>query len=211
MPESEAQIFPLFSKPLYVAETNIDTKKIASILKKSDFYFDEQKGVNISSESDNLYVLEDKKFKFLKDELLKEIKKFSKNVMGYTNDFDITTSWFTKTEPGQNSKVHNHNNCMVSAVMYLQTKKNCGNISFQNYNDRRYTLQHFKGLNLFNTREWQIEPKDGMLLMFPSEVYHQILKNNSDTTRYSLAFNLVPTGLIGDIKSDSHLKVKVIK
>ena len=210
MDKAEAYITPLFSKPLYVAETNIDTKKCVSMLKKDDFYFDKEKGVNISSATDSLYVLEDKRFKFLKDELLKEIKEFTMGTMGYSNKFDITTSWFTKTEPGQGSKTHNHNNCMISGVLYLQTKENCGNISFQNYDNKRYKLQ-LKGLNLFNSPEWQIEPKDGLLLLFPSEVYHNVLKNNSDTTRYSLAFNLVPTGLIGDKNADSHFKLKINK
>ena len=208
--EEQAYINPLFSKPLYVKQLNIDTKKIVSMLKKYDFYNDKVKGINFSSATNSLYVLEDKKFKFLKDELLKEIKLFASDVMSYSNNFNITTSWFTKTEPGQGSSAHNHNNCMVSGVLYLQTKENCGNISFQNYDNKRYKLQ-LKGLNLFNSPEWQIEPKDGLLLLFPSEVYHNVLKNNSDTTRYSLAFNLVPTGLIGDKNADSHFKLKINK
>ena len=198
-----AYINPIFSKPLYIKQLNIDTKKIVSILKKYDFYFDEVKGINFSSASNSLYVLEDEKLLFLKDELLKEINLFTSDVMKYSNNFDITTSWFTKSTPGQSSYYHNHNNCMISGVLYLQTNENCGNLSFNNYDDKRYKLQ-VKALNLFNSPEWNITPKDGLLLMFPSEVYHQIQKNNSDTTRYSLSFNLVPTGLLGDVKADSH-------
>ena len=34
-------------------------------------------------------------------------------------------------------------------------------------------------------------------MIFPSEVHHKIAENESDTTRYSLAFNVIPTGLMG--------------
>ena len=60
------------------------------------------------------------------------IKKFKAILehMRYTNQFKITTSWFTKALKGQSSNFHNHNNSMYSAVLYLQTDENSGAISF---------------------------------------------------------------------------------
>jgi uncharacterized protein (TIGR02466 family) len=219
MSETESFIDPIFSKPIYSKPLNIDTKKIVSMLEEYDFHdaggdiSSTKKPTdieNISSASDNLYVLEDKRFKFLKDELMKEFYLFSRDQMKYSNKFEITTSWFTKAEKGQSSESHNHNNCMISGVLYLQTDKNCGNINFQNYDNRRYNI-NIEEYNIFNGAEVDFPPEDGLLLLFPSEVWHKIEKNKSDTTRYSLAFNLVPTGLIGYGNSDSHLKIKVVK
>ena len=44
-------------------------------------------------------------------------------------------------------------------------------------------------------------------MLFPSDIYHRIDMNKSTETRISIAFNFVPTGEIGDIKSDNHWKI----
>ena len=72
MSETESFIDPIFSKPIYSKPLNIDTKKIVSMLEEYDFHdaggdiSSTKKPTdieNISSASDNLYVLEDKRFK----------------------------------------------------------------------------------------------------------------------------------------------------
>ena len=81
---------------------------------------------------------------------------------------------------------------------------------FKSSADKRYNLVK-NDYNLYNSTEWGVKPVDGLLVIFPSEVYHKITENKSDTTRHSLAFNLVPTGLIGNPDKDSHMKIKVEK
>jgi len=215
MNKNKPVVVPLFSKPLYENVLNIDTKKIVPMLKDYKFRLAGGKGplrdaANISSISINLHVLDDKKFKFLKDKIMKEFYLYASDVMKYTNEFEITTSWFTMSTKGQSSNPHSHNNCMISGVLYLQTNENSGNISFNDFNNKRYDLL-IEEHNLFNSTEWRIPPVDGLLLFFPSEVHHKFQENKSDDTRYSLAFNLVPTGLIGNPTNDSHVKIKVEK
>ena len=48
-----------------------------------------------------------------------------------------------------------------------------------------------------------------MIIFFPIELFHKILKNNSDIIRYSIAFNMIPVGNIGNINSDSFLKIDI--
>ena len=198
--EGQVTINPIFSKPLYSKFTNIDTKKIVSMIDEDGFHDDynnTEPGVaNMSYISNNLHVLDDNKFKFLKDKIMKEFYLYASDVMGYTNEFEITTSWFTMSTKGQSSKFHNHSNCMMSGVLYLQTNENSGNIIFESFSNERFTI-HTEEYNIFNSPQWSIKPEDGLLLMFPSEVHHAIEENKSDTTRYSLAFNLMPTGLLG--------------
>ena len=212
MKKIETFLDPMFSKPLYSKILNIDTKKIISMYDSSKHAtkFHDAGESSTAQSSDCLYVLEEKRFKSLKDELMKEFYLFASDVMKYSNKFEITTSWFAKSITGQSSSSHNHNNCMYSAVLYLQTSENCGNIVFTDSIDKRYKLEK-NSYNLYNSTEWGIKPVDGLLVIFPSEVYHKIAENKSDTTRYSLAFNLVPTGLIGNIDTDSHMKIKLVK
>ena len=212
MNKNEVFVDMIFSKPLYGKLLNIDTKKIISMYDSSKHAtkFHDASESSTAQSSDCLYVLEEKRFKSLKDELMKEFYLFASDVMRYSNKFEITTSWFTKSITGQSSSSHNHNNCMYSAVLYLQTSENCGNIMFKSFADKRYNLVKHD-YNLYNSTEWGVKPVDGLLVIFPSEVHHSITENKSDTTRYSLAFNLVPTGVIGNSYTDSHLKIKVEK
>ena len=176
---SEAQIFPIFSKPVYVKVLDIDTKKIISMLEEYDFGSIGNKytiieGIeNVTSITKNLYVLDDKRFKFLKDKIMEEFYKFSRGDMKYPNKFEITTSWFTKTTKNQSGQFHNHNNCMISGILYLQTNENSGNIVFQDFNDKRYNLV-VDEQNMYNSSEWGIGPCDGLLMFFPSEIHHTV-------------------------------------
>ena len=213
---SESQIFPIFSKPVYAKVLDIDTKKIVSMLEEYDFgtsgnEYTLSEGLdNTISITKNLYVLDDKRFKFLKDKIMEEFYKFSRGEMKYPNEFEITTSWFTKTTKNQSCQFHNHNNCMISGILYLQTNENSGNIVMQDFNNKRYDLA-VDEQNMYNSSEWGIGPCDGLLLFFPSEVHHKIEKNKTDTIRHSLSFNLTPTGLIGFESTDSHMTIKVKK
>ena len=211
MSESKPFVDLMFSKPIYGKTVNIDTKKIVSMLNESDFMTAGSiTDSNASSISNSLYVLDEERFKFLKDELMKEFYLFINGIMHYSNKFEITTSWFTKTIKNESSAFHNHNNCMLSGILYLQTDENTGKIGFQNFNDKRYKLvpdEH----TVTNSDAIYYIPNDGLLLLFPSEVHHKVEKNESDIERYSLAFNLMPTGLIGQPLSDSHMKIKLEK
>ena len=51
--------------------------------------------------------------------------------------------------------------------------------------------------NTNNAKEYILTPQKNMLLFFPSYIWHKILTNSSNTTRYSLAFNLIPIGQYG--------------
>ena len=141
--EGQVTISPIFSKPLYNKFTNIDTKKIVSMMKwltDHDDYNNTEPGVaNMSFISNSIHVLDDNKFKFLKDILMKEFYLYASDVMGYTNEFEITTSWFTRATKGQSSNFHNHSNCMMSGVVFTNKRK-FWNIIFENFNNDRYSL-----------------------------------------------------------------------
>jgi len=200
---------PLFSKVFYMKHLDIDTDKITSMI---DNHF-VNSGTNtsidvndITSVSISKSILELKKFSDLKKQLTNELNNFFYDVMNYESEFKITTSWFTKSQNSQSSNYHNHNNSMFSGILYLQTDENSGDISFEDFNNRRYKL-NVKEYNIYNCTEYQIKPIDGLLILFPSEVHHKILKNNSNIVRHSLAFNVIPVGEIGS--DDSYLNIEV--
>tara|TARA_B110000285_G_C14953564_1_gene528022 strand:+ start:276 stop:875 length:600 start_codon:yes stop_codon:yes gene_type:complete len=196
-----AIITPVFGKAIYEKLLDLDIKKIVSMI-------DTTKRTGTKITSNGLHVLDDKKLKFLKDILLKEFYAYAWDKMKYTNNhFNITTSWFTQVNPTKSSQFHNHTNCFMSGVLYLQTTPDSGDIIFQEFGNKAFNLLPSE-FNLYNSKEWIYKPQNGLLLLFPSDLYHRVKENESKHIRHSLAFNFMPTGLLGDKRKDSHIIIK---
>ena len=200
-------IYPLFSKPVYLKKINIDRNKI---LKMIDDDFEKASIVNdsnVSERSNCTTVLNKRKFKFLKNILMNEFDQYNKEVLHYKNNFKMTTSWFTRAHENQGSNYHNHANSFISGVLYL----NCDNsaISFENFQKTKLFHLIPKKYNIYNSDAFTVKVSNCFLIFFPSETYHRIVNNNSNLTRYSLAFNLIPVGEIGDKKSDSFVEINI--
>jgi uncharacterized protein (TIGR02466 family) len=206
-----ATVVPLFSKVFYLKKLNLNTNKIIDLI---DLNFHKSGSKNMSNikdislQSNVKSVLNQKKFKYLKDILIKEFNIYNNEVLHYSNEFKITTSWFTKSLTDQKSDYHNHCNSMISGILYLNTDEKSGGVSFENFENVRFKLIP-KKYNIYNCLEYTFKPSNGLLMFFPSEVYHKILNNNSNIIRYSLAFNLIPVGPIGDKNSDSFINIQI--
>ncbi len=194
----------LFGKVLYSNQLNFDTQEIIENIDQT------RKSRNHATEitdNDTLYVLNKTKHKELKKIVDKEIKEFANNVMKYTNDFAITTSWFTEVDVMESGQFHRHSNSFLSGVLYLNVDEYTGNIIFENF-DESITLatnQH----NMLNAKSFTVTPKNGLILIFPSELWHTVGYNDSNIIRYSLAFNVMPVGTVGHAYDDSHMKIKL--
>ena len=155
----------------------------------------------LSSQSKDLRVLE--KYSKTRKILLDYFKKFSNEVLEYDNDYDITTSWFTKSSEGQFSTFHNHKNSFWSGVYYYgDYDDNSSNIEFSSplaiY--QQYEL-NVRNPNAVNSILSYIKPSSKSLILFPSYLAHRIGEHRSKITRHSLAFNIVPIGKYGEYDS----------
>ena len=61
--------------------------------------------------------------------------------------------------------------------------------------------------NIFNSSDWFIDPQKGLVIFWPSEIYHTVIETNMNNNdiRKSLAFNIVPIGTYG--KEDSQVTI----
>ena len=118
--------------------------------------------------------------------------------------FEIKSSWTTKTEKGQSSRMHLHKNYYFSAILYLQEDNNLvlkcpwwdkGSFLFPVYQQSPYTCDS----TLVSA------PKNSLLIL-PSWVMHEIPKWQKDEIRYSIAMNIHPVGEYG--VSTSWIEVK---
>jgi len=80
-------------------------------------------------------------------------------------------------------------------------------IKFSNSNEFVFDVPVIQW-NEYNSREWAVDISKGDLLIFPSNLKHQISKNTSNNDRYSIAGNILPHGKIGIKDSEIFLEAK---
>ena len=123
MQQSNIGILPLFSKVVYVKQTNINCENILKNINEKTSVSGVPNKITkkyLVLASTNKKVLDQSKYKNLKKEIMKEFYYYAHGVLNYKNNkFKMTTSWFTKSNRNQESIYHNHNNCMFSGVLYL--------------------------------------------------------------------------------------------
>jgi len=200
------ETIPLYPKVFCIDSLDVgdeyfnDIKQFAKKVdyKKADFEDDRSSLVNQDFE-----ILNKPQFKLLGDMLLKSFTTFTKEHLKISNDFKVSSSWLTKTEPNHQSHFHRHYNCYYSGVFYIDTDEG-GEIIFENMADERFLLNKIED-NDYNTKSFIFKTENKMIIFFPSDIQHKIAENKTNKDRYSLAFNFYPVGNIG--VRDSNVKL----
>ena len=191
----EVTIDHVFPTPIYKSRVNVDNLFIDDV----ECVSNGPDHLVLLSKTDDL--LEEERFSFLKNQIDHHVRHFYHDVLGYAQEVypSMTTSWLVKSLPGQESEWHCHGNSVISGVVYLNSFEDCGNILFKE------ELQMMKPLhppiqsnNIFNTRMCFFTPQRGLILLFPSTLFHKVDKNRSNYERISIAFNYF---LKGNFKS----------
>lgn len=205
-------IIPLFPSVIFQSklENNYDDVfekfKEVQFLENKNFLLEDN--AKKCYHSKDFYIL--KKYENLKDDILNCFNYFKNVIMHYDNtNFELTTSWITKVEPNTVSHYHNHKNSFYSGVLYFDDLENCGPIEFtnDNLNPQSFQVNHPTQYNMYNCSTWHIHPSKNNIIFFPSYLNHRVSLHLSDVPRYSLAFNLIPTGLFGNF--DSTLSINI--
>ena len=213
MGKSKVDMLDMFSIPLIHCELDEDTSELRQctdyVLNTNQVDVDEYKTFEKSGLKETIdfefRVLE--QFPKMKQMFTHISNRLIKEGLNYDNKLEISSSWFTKTHKGEQSPMHDHKNCVFSAVYYYgDYDDKVANLIFKNpiVNLTSYRLNVGKS-NKFNTYDIEITPQSGSLLIFPSYVSHKIDVHKSNIPRLSLAFNMVPVGQygIGDSQADT--------
>ena len=181
--------------------------------------FDEVKNLEYISHKNTYSNIETSEDKFVLDSLPKFKKVFKKyfyhfkdNFLNYKNvDFEITTSWATKTVKGGFSAPHAHYNSFYSGVYYFETMPEEGaDIIFERPEETSsFLIQPDVEVNSVTTNFCFYKPAKDTLIFFPSFIKHKVALHNIDDVRYSLAFNIIPVGKFG--YQDSTLNLSINK
>ena len=194
---NKINIASLFASNLIMNE--VDSKFNTIDINKVNFKISGTKEQS-SEISDSFYAIND--YPELGIEIIKIFQQYTVDVLKLSNQFTISTSWFTRMKPGDICRFHQHHNSYYSGLYYFDDYEvNSGNICFLNPLTRfnNFLIVPDKSdYNIHNSNDWNIKPEKNMVLFFPSYLEHAILDNTSKKSRHSLAFNIVPMGKYGN-------------
>ena len=201
----ESTINGIFPIPVYISKLDRKlTKKELSFVDKSKLDFYKNDG-NITS--NNNYILNQKVFGSLKEDLYLRVEDYFKKVLSYTDVTTpyITQSWLNYTETNQYHHKHEHPNSLVSGVFYVNCHEEFDKIKFFKKDSNQAIKPETKDWNLYNSETWWFTVKTGDIILFPSSLTHMVETKEGDNTRISLAFNVFIKGTIGNNKNLTEL------
>jgi len=106
--------------------------------------------------------------------------------------FKITGCWANINAPGAGHRLHNHPNNYLSGVYYVRTQVGADTINFLDPRPQTAVVRPpVTELTAENTEQVVVTVSDGMLLMFPAWLQHEVDLNRSDRPRVSLGFNVM--------------------
>jgi uncharacterized protein (TIGR02466 family) len=200
----EAKINGIFPTPIYIS--NIDrelTNKELSFIDKTKLDVFKNEGNTTSNDN---YILNNKAFKNIKEELDLTIQDYFDKIISPANNIKpyITQSWLNYTETNQYHHKHTHSNSLVSGVFYINCDEQFDKIKF--FNDTYKAIKpEVKQWNIWNSESWWFSVKTGDIILFPSSLIHMVETKQGDNTRISLAFNVFIKGTLGNNKELTEL------
>jgi uncharacterized protein (TIGR02466 family) len=200
-----AELHTLFPIPVYKSNINymLNTKEIEYI----DSVRASKSQDNGTIQNGDHYVLDKKYFSGLKQLLQEHLNVYAKDILKYSCDLYITHSWLNINPKGTGHFSHTHVNSVFSGVFYIELSETSPGLTF--FNDRKSIFQITPTeFNSFNSEFWTIDMKKGDIVLFPSNIYHEVAQNNSDAERISLAFNSFIRGNIGDLHKSNYIELK---
>jgi uncharacterized protein (TIGR02466 family) len=200
----ESNINVIFPTPVYFSKLNrkLNKKELSFIDKtKLDVY----KNQGNTTSNDN-YILNNKIFKNLKEELDLRVQDYFDKIICATDDIKpyITQSWLNYTETNQYHHKHEHPNSLVSGVFYINCDDQFDKINFFKYQYKTIKPK-IKEWNLWNSESWWFSVKTGDIILFPSSLTHMVENKQGTNTRISLAFNIFIKGNLGNNKELTEL------
>lgn len=151
-----------------------------------DFYAGTNNSISINEDIlDNPVMADLKKF------FTQSLSIFTEKVyLATSEELDISISWVNAIKPRHQHLIHKHKNAIISGCYYFESTKDCPLVAvspLEAYNNHDFSARN--GSNHFNCEEWALPTEGNTLLVFPSWLQHKVTCNNTNSTRYSIAWN----------------------
>ena len=204
-PQKDYQVLELFPTPVYVANLPNELSSVIPFLdaQPPNSGSDE---ANYGERSANSYILNEPECVEMKKYVLQHVKEYAESILLYEYDsYELSQSWVSRKQPGQHHTMHTHPNSLISGVFYygpvapessaIKFHKMTGGFNVSYIQPK---TKADKRPSKFAWNEFAVQYTPGMLLLFPSYLFHSVPINNTEHVRSSLAFNIVPKSNLGD-------------
>lgn len=207
------EILELFPTPVFTTTLPQEFASVVPWFYKQEMLSEEVDSPNYGERSKNSYILNEPECSKLGNHILDIVPQFGKTLGLDYDSYKFSQSWLSYKHPGQHHTMHTHPNSLISGVFYFGEPvektpavkfhkpimgMNVSYIAPKTLADKRESK--------YGWNEFSVEFSPGLLLLFPSHLNHSVPLNKTDTTRCSLAFNIVPSIGFGDETSLTELK-----
>ena len=160
---------------------------------------------------DNGYISRDRdifshpELRSLKHEISDAVKYFAYGHLKVSDYvyIDVCRAWGIKHMPNDWAQNHCHMNSIFSGIDYLDVSEHSGDLVIEKgqHSTNCFMTTLTPDVNYFNQytqQSWRVKPENGMILVFPSQVIHNVEKNNTENERYAVAFDVFIRGRMGE-------------
>lgn len=94
----------------------------------------------------------------------------------------LSNMWFNINYNQSYNVRHTHPGSQLAGVFYIKCPDNSGELTWHHLDDHNLTLTQ--------ATSFSVDPEDGMMLLFPASLSHDVSPSETSETRMSIAFNL---------------------
>jgi len=185
----------IFTSPIYDCFLNLDIDKLKQVcyeIKNNDGSKERQYS-SFNGWHSEIYFNRINEFGELIDSLY-HIVQTIKTELGFKKDLNLNILQYWININGNKSyhAPHIHRGFLFSAIYYINTSKDCGDLELHNPN--KNLQYHVRDEWLDNIdkiyNNYVIKPEPNKLVIFPSWLEHSVRVNKSDEDRISIAFDI---------------------
>lgn len=205
------KIMPVFPTPVYI-DNFFPTSDLSSFLDAlpCDPMLSGDT-IHCGVRSTDLDILRKEECNELRQFVLESALNFARNYLGYDIEKLVDVlSWVSKKRTDEEHSFHVHPNSFISGVYYYTTVTRQTPIMFRRpfTNSPNFFEMHV-GPQInpppaasvpFSSPVQSFLPVAGDLVLFPSHLEHCVPRNRSNSTRASLAFNILPANIMGEAR-----------
>ena len=139
---------------------------------------------------------------------IKDEVKYAFDQLGVIREEEkITCMWANISDADNRHALHPHSNSFMSGVLYLEAPEQPGNIGFRDPRQGNDVISpDYEEHSIFKNRTIEVKPEKGLLIIFPSWLYHGTTAGNFSVNekRISLSFNIMPKGRVNDFSKKGY-------
>jgi uncharacterized protein (TIGR02466 family) len=110
---------------------------------------------------------------------------------GDANDLEVVNIWLNEIKSGAPSTLHAHYGYQISGCFYVDVPKDASGIMFTNTNiNLPFGDVSCKAYTIFNSASWEINPQEGDMYFWRSDLGHYVAEGNFTGIRRSIAFDI---------------------